>query len=115
MNGTMNITRRQLEALHQVERDMASATTVSELSKDRQIMHAILNSVDPQRHMSRIDLIIAFEQGDLDDDAVIELFQSLIDDGTVWHLQGSYGRMARSLIESGYCHPVRDSQGSDQS
>ena len=36
--------------------------------------------------------IIAFESGELDEAVTIEMFQSLIDDGSVWKLQGSYGR-----------------------
>ncbi len=53
--------------------------------------------------MDQVDKIIAFEQGELDEDGIIELFQELIDSGLVWQLQGSYGRMARNLIEAGYC------------
>lgn len=45
--------------------------------------------------------IIAFEQGELDEDEIIELFQAMVDDGSVWSLQGSYGRTAASLIEQG--------------
>jgi hypothetical protein len=53
--------------------------------------------------MDQVDKIMAFEQGNLDDDGVIELFQELIDSGLAWKLQGSYGRMANALIENGYC------------
>jgi hypothetical protein len=53
--------------------------------------------------MDQVDKIIAFEQGDLDEDGIIQLFQELIDSGLAWQLQGSYGRMARNLIEAGYC------------
>lgn len=55
--------------------------------------------------MNQIDFIINYEQGDLDDEQIIEGFQHLIDSGTVWHLQGSYGRTAASLIENGLCRP----------
>lgn len=48
--------------------------------------------------------IIAYEEGELNDDEIIELFQHLIDTGFVWQLQGTYGRMATRLIEEGYCH-----------
>lgn len=97
----MNISQRQIEALHIVERDLAS--DAPHLAEDKHLLHAVLNSIDPQPHMTRADLIIAFEQGELDDEAAIMLFQEMIDDGTVWRLQGSYGRMADSLIRMGFC------------
>jgi hypothetical protein len=53
--------------------------------------------------MDQVDKIIAFEQGDLDHEGILELFQELIDSGLAWQLQGSYGRIARNLIEAGYC------------
>ena len=56
--------------------------------------------------MDQIDKIMAFESGELDFDSTVELFQDLIDSGLAWQLQGlqgSYGRMANSLIENGYC------------
>lgn len=49
-----------------------------------------------------IDQIIAYEQGDLDEEATIALFQTLVDNGMAWTLQGSYGRTATALIEAGY-------------
>lgn len=45
--------------------------------------------------------IIAYENGGLDEDEVIELFQHLVDSGLAWSLQGSYWRMAMALIEAG--------------
>jgi hypothetical protein len=50
--------------------------------------------------------IIAFEQGELDEDGIIELFQQLVDSGLAWQLQGSYGRMAIALLSEGLIHPA---------
>ncbi|MCK5016377.1 MAG: hypothetical protein KAS32_04820 [Candidatus Peribacteraceae bacterium] len=50
-----------------------------------------------------IDKIVAYEQGELGDEEIIALFQKLINGGHAWTLQGSYGRMASTLIEAGHC------------
>ena len=54
--------------------------------------------------MPDVDKIIRFENGEMDDDEVVEFFQSMIDSGVVWQLQGFYGRNAMALIEAGMCH-----------
>jgi hypothetical protein len=54
--------------------------------------------------MDKVDFIIAYESGELDEETIIEGFQALIDDGSVWSLQGHYGRVATALIDAGYCH-----------
>jgi len=46
-------------------------------------------------------LITAYENGDLHDDETVELFQELLDTGTVYQLQGAYGREAHRMIEEG--------------
>jgi hypothetical protein len=53
--------------------------------------------------MSQIDKIIAYEQGELDEEGIIDMFQELITSGMAWKLQGSYGRTAKALIDAGYC------------
>lgn len=45
--------------------------------------------------------IIEYEEGRLDEDAELELFQHLVDTGLAWQLQGSYGRYAQRLLDAG--------------
>jgi len=52
-----------------------------------------------------IDQIMDYENGELDDEQSVELFQQLIDSGLAWQLQGSYGRTAVALIQAGHCRP----------
>jgi len=53
--------------------------------------------------MVNLDKILTYEQGDMDDHAMINLFQELINDGSAYELQGHYGRMAEHLIAAGLC------------
>ena len=50
-----------------------------------------------------VGFIIDYEAGDLDEEDIIIGFQHLINTGMAWNLQGSYGRMAKALIEAGHC------------
>ena len=45
--------------------------------------------------------ISAYEDGKLDDDAVNELFQHLVDTGQVWEMEANYGKKAVELAEAG--------------
>lgn len=58
--------------------------------------------------MNEIDSIIAYEQGELDEQQTIDLFQRLVDSGIVWNLQGHYGRTAEALINAGYVKAKED-------
>jgi len=50
-----------------------------------------------------LNFIMSYEQGDLEEEEIIEGFQHLIDSGMAWSLQGHYGRTAVALIEAGLC------------
>jgi|LakMenE01Jun11ns_1017448.scaffolds.fasta_scaffold9102481_3 hypothetical protein len=49
-----------------------------------------------------VDNIIAYEQGELNDQEVVCLFADLVKSGMAWSLQGSYGRTATALIKEGW-------------
>lgn len=51
---------------------------------------------------SDLDDMIAWEEGRLDEDSTVALFQRLIDTG--WLLQGAYARQAQALLDAGLCH-----------
>jgi len=49
-----------------------------------------------------VNQIMAYEQGDMDDEEVIDFFQTLLDTRIIYSLQGSYQRHAQALLEAGY-------------
>lgn len=57
-----------------------------------------------------LDFITAFEEGEVNDEQLVEGFQALIDTGLVWQLQGNYGRTATALIQAGECHPAKGNE-----
>tara|TARA_B100000073_G_scaffold269947_1_gene229621 strand:+ start:307 stop:504 length:198 start_codon:yes stop_codon:yes gene_type:complete len=54
--------------------------------------------------MDIVGKIMAFEQGELDNEEVYTLFQFLLDSGMIHSLQGSYQRMAEELLLAGMIH-----------
>ena len=51
--------------------------------------------------MVAVDKIIEYENGELNEEEVIDLFQELVNDGSCWRLQGHYGRTAQALLDQG--------------
>lgn len=49
--------------------------------------------------------LFAYEEGKLDEEQTIELFQALVDNGWAWQLQGRIGRTAMDLILAGKVKP----------
>jgi len=45
--------------------------------------------------------VSAYENGRLDEEAVIKLFQHLVDNGQAWELDAKYGKKAVELAEAG--------------
>jgi hypothetical protein len=60
-----------------------------------------------QKKFDSLGFIMAYEDGDLDENDIVAGFQCLIDSGMAWSLQGHYGRMAAALIKGGYCEEAR--------
>jgi hypothetical protein len=55
-------------------------------------------------HYERIIMDYSFLwRDDVDEDELVECYQQLINTGTAWRLEGSVGRTAMDLIESGRC------------
>jgi len=51
-----------------------------------------------------VDWVIKYETAQLNGrEEIVEGFQHIINTGVVWRLQGSYGRTAYEMIESGEC------------
>lgn len=50
-----------------------------------------------------VSIIEGFSGEDHSEEQIIEAWQSLIDSGLAWRLQGFYGRTAQHLINEGIC------------
>jgi hypothetical protein len=65
---------------------------------------------EAEKPYDEVSAIMAFENGELDEEGTLELFQHLVDTGLAWRLQGSYGRAAASLLEQGLIQPAEKDQ-----
>lgn len=54
-----------------------------------------------QDNLDLIGNIVAYEEDLLSDEEIRQLFQTLVNSGMAWQLQGSYGRMASRLLADG--------------
>jgi hypothetical protein len=81
--------------------------TAGQVSPGLDALHALCDAQSPVHQVAQpfdtFTFIMAYENGELNEDEIVYGFQQLIDSGLVWSLQGSYGRMAARLIEDGYC------------
>lgn len=64
--------------------------------------------------MNLFQAMIAFEDGELEEGGVIELFQALVDNGMAFRLQGSYGRTAAAMLEAGLISEPIDAEADDR-
>jgi hypothetical protein len=58
-------------------------------------------STEKKERIFMVGDIIAYENGEMDEEEVISLFQELVDTGMAWALQGHYGRTAQALLDAG--------------
>lgn len=54
--------------------------------------------------MPNLDKIMAYENGEMDEQETIEFFQDGVTHGWVWQLQGAYGRTAKAMLDAGLIH-----------
>jgi hypothetical protein len=67
--------------------------------------------ITPEKKVTMDDMvtkIMRYESGEMDGDEMVAFFQELIDSGFAWELQGSYGRTAQHLIDTGLCTPKQE-------
>jgi hypothetical protein len=88
------------KALHRdIENDIRSRKPVGSVDDNQADVLEHLNKAS--RPFNVTAAIIGYENGELDEDETIELFQHLVDTGLAWQLQGHYGRTAAVFIKAG--------------
>jgi hypothetical protein len=53
------------------------------------------------KKMIDVNDIMDFESGNMSEEEIIRMVAGGIKDGSIWQLQGMYGRLANQLIEDG--------------
>lgn len=68
-----------------------------------------------KHRMTDVDAVMALEDGDGDELEQAKAMQTLVNSGTGWSLQGSYGRAMMDALEAGFVmlgpNPARDYYG----
>lgn len=67
--------------------------------------HIVNELINTKQKLGTIDKVFAYENGELTEDEVVELFQELVDSKMAWKLQGHYGRTATAMIDRGLIKP----------
>jgi hypothetical protein len=65
--------------------------------------------------MDMVGDIVAYENGEMGEEEVIDFFQRLLDTGMVYHLQGHYQRTVSALLDAGkLAYPDQDVGGTSE-
>ena len=78
---------------------------MNDVAAERELAERRVAPVAAKPGFDLVNSIIAFEDGELDEDGLKQLFQYLVDTGMAWKLQGFYGRTAQDLIARGLVDP----------
>lgn len=98
--GVTFLSREEKDALRAAGFDTYNFAFPGGTTQTESIVDA-LEEADEAGDWNATDFIIAYENGELDEENTIDGFQALLDSGLVWQLQGSYQRMATALLETG--------------